>query len=82
MGIAPGLAVGNPADFVTLNAGHPVLYGRTGDHVLDSWVFAARNTCIDTVWKRGQKLVSGWKHRGCESVIRRYLKIFDRIVAK
>jgi formiminoglutamate deiminase len=82
MGIAPGLAVGSPADFVTLNAGHPVLHGRNGDHVLDSWVFAARNTCIDTVWKRGQKLVSGGQHRGSENVIRRYLKVLDQIMAK
>jgi formiminoglutamate deiminase len=82
MGIAPGLAAGNAADFVTLDAAHPVLHGRTGDQLLDSWIFAARNTCIDTVWKRGEKLVSGGRHRANESVTRRYLKVVDRIMTE
>jgi formiminoglutamate deiminase len=82
MGIAPGLAVGHAADFVTLNAAHPVLHGRTGDQLLDSWVFAARNNCVDTVWKRGKKLVSGGRHRENESVTRRYLKVVDRIMTE
>ncbi len=63
MGIAPGLAVGHPADFVTLNSAHPALHGRKGDQLLDNWIFAARNSCIDTVWKRGQKLVSNGQHK-------------------
>jgi formiminoglutamate deiminase len=82
MGITPGLAIGNAADFVTLNAAHPVLHGRTGDQLLDSWIFAARNTCIDTVWKRGKKLVSGGRHRANENVTRRYLKVVDRIMTE
>lgn len=82
MGIEPGLAVGHAADFVTLNAAHPMLHGRTGDRLLDSWIFAARNTCIDTVWKRGEKLVSGGRHRASESVTRRYLKVVDRIMTE
>jgi formimidoylglutamate deiminase len=82
MGIAPGLAVGNAADFVTLNAAHSVLHRRSGDQLLDSWVFAARNNCVDTVWKRGKKLVSGGRHRANESVTRRYLKAVDRIMTE
>ena len=82
MGIAPGLAVGHAADFVTLDATHPGLHGRTSDQLLDSWIFAARNTCIDTVWKRGKKLVSGGRHLAGESVTRRYLKAVDRIMAE
>ncbi len=81
MGISPGLAVGCVADFVTLDAAHPALHGRSGDQLLDSWVFAARNTCIDTVWKRGRKLVTGGRHRDAASVTARYLKVLDRILA-
>lgn len=81
MGIKPGLAVGHAADFVTLNAAHPSLHGRTGDQLLDSWVFAARNGCIDTVWKRGRKLVSGGRHVRSVDVTARYLKVIDRIMA-
>ena len=82
MGIEPGLAVGHAADFVTLNAAHPALHGRNGDKLLDAWIFAARNTCIDTVWKRGRKLVSGGRHMDCAQVTARYLKVVDRITAE
>lgn len=82
MGIAPGLAVGHRADFVTLNSAHPALHGRKGDQLLDNWVFAARNTCIDTVWKRGRKLVSDGQHFDCAGVTARYLKVVDRIMSE
>lgn len=80
MGIAPGLAVGHPADFVTLNAAHPGLHGRKGDALLDNWIFAARGGCIDTVWKRGRKVVSGGLHKDGAAVTARYLKVVDRIM--
>ena len=81
MGIAPGLAVGHAADFVTLNAAHPALHGRTGDQLLDNWIFAARNSCIDGVWKRGRKVVSGGKHHNSADVTARYLSAVGRIMA-
>ena len=81
MGIEPGLAVGHPADFVTLNAQHPALHGRSGDQLLDSWVFAARNDCVDTVWKRGRKVVSGGRHIESAFITARYLNVVDRILA-
>ena len=82
MGIAPGLAVGHAADFVTLDATHPALHGRKGDQLLDSWIFASQHGCIDSVWKRGQKLVSGGRHKHSADVTRRYLKVVDRILAE
>jgi cytosine/adenosine deaminase-related metal-dependent hydrolase len=81
MGIAPGLAPGHPADFVTLSHDHPALHGRSGDRLLDAWIFAARDRCIDTVWKRGKKLVSGGQHKDSAGVTARYLKVVDRIMA-
>jgi formimidoylglutamate deiminase len=80
MGIAPGLAVGCSADFVTLDATHPALHARVGDQLLDGWIFAARNSCIDTVWKRGRMLVSGGQHRDRIAVTSRYLRVVDRIM--
>ncbi len=81
MGIAQGLAPGNAADFVTLNADHPALHGRKGDQLLDNWVFAARGNCVDTVWKRGLQLVSGGRHSHREPITARYLKVIERIIA-
>jgi len=80
MGIAPGLAVGHPADFVTLDAAHPALHGRKGDQLLDNWIFAARGGCVDSVWKRGRQVVSGGQHSESAAVTARYLKVVDRIM--
>ncbi len=80
--IKPGFAVGHPADFVTLNAAHPALHGRKGDQLLDNWIFAARNGCIDTVWKRGRKQVSGGQHVASADITTRYLKVVDRIMTQ
>ena len=80
MGIDHGLAVGHSADIVTLNADHPALQGRNGDQLLDNWVFAARNSCVDHVWRRGRKCVSEGKHRDAVDVTNRYLKVVERIL--
>ncbi len=82
MGISPGLSIGHAADFVTLNPAHPALHGRKGDQLLDNWIFAARRNCIDTVWKRGRKVVSGGQHFDSAAVTARYLKVVDRIMCE
>jgi cytosine/adenosine deaminase-related metal-dependent hydrolase len=82
MGIAPGLAVGHAANFVTLDAAHPALHSRHGDQWLDNWIFAARTGCIDTVWTRGQKQVADGKHKRSAEITTRYLQVVDRIMAE
>ncbi len=82
MGISQGLTIGNSADFVSLKANHPGLHGQRGDLLLDHWIFAARNTCIDSVWRRGRKLVSDGRHQDSDAVMSRYLKAVDRILAE
>lgn len=81
MDIAPGLAVGHAADFVTLAPTHPALHGRSGDSLLDGWVFAARNSCVDAVWKGGRQVVADGKHRDSAALTARYLAVIDRIMA-
>jgi formiminoglutamate deiminase len=58
---AAGIAVGRSADLLTLAAGHPTLAGKTGDSILDAWIFAEGGS-IDCVWSRGRKLVEGGRH--------------------
>ena len=41
LGAGPaGIAPGNAADLVSLDAGHPTLAGKHGDAILDAWIFA------------------------------------------
>lgn len=81
VGIAPGLAVAHSADFMTLDPRHPAMHGRSGDQLLDNMVFASRSNCIDSVWRRGERLVSAGRHRDAIHVTQRYLAVVDRILS-
>ncbi|HLY53464.1 MAG TPA: hypothetical protein VKQ31_10680, partial [Steroidobacteraceae bacterium] len=68
----PGLVAGAPFDVVTLAAASVDLVGRAGDELLDSWIFAGGRGLIDCVWRAGEKLVSGGRHRKRADIERRY----------
>ena len=57
-----GLAPGAAADIVALSPDHPVLVGKSGDALLDSWIFAGGAEAVDCVWTRGRKCVEGGRH--------------------
>jgi formiminoglutamate deiminase len=74
-----GLTQGAPADIVTLDVNDPVFAGRSGDAILDSWLFA-RGT-VDSVWKQGIKVVSRGRHHSRETITRRYKETLSRILS-
>lgn len=80
LGITSGIAAGMRADIITLNLEHPSLYGRSSDQLLDSWIFAANQNCIDTVWRHGRKLVSQGRHIAAEPIKTRYKQTLKRIL--
>jgi formimidoylglutamate deiminase len=65
-----GLAVGQQADFVVLNAQHPALQGLDAPDMLSAHVFAShRSSAIDSVWTAGRCRVSGGHHAERQSAI-------------
>ena len=72
LGVASGLLVGAPADLVELDPDHPALIARDGDALLDSWVFAARNGAVRSVWRQGRQLVRDGRHPQREAVAARF----------
>ena len=59
-----GLAVGQQADAVVLDARHPALQGLSAPDMLSAHVFAShRSSAIDEVWVGGQALVTAGQHR-------------------
>ncbi len=66
------LAPGARADFVTLDHSHPTLAGRSGDGLLDAFIFADGRGMIDGVWCGGRQRVVGGRHVAREAVVRRY----------
>ncbi|WHZ09856.1 MAG: Formiminoglutamic iminohydrolase [Burkholderiaceae bacterium] len=58
-----GLAAGQQADFVVLDANHVALHGLTAPQMLSAHVFASHRTCaIDAVWVAGRAQVSAGRH--------------------
>ena len=76
-----GLQVGASADIVSLDADHPVLTGKHGDALLDAWIFAARGGAVDTVWRRGVRVVEAGRHVRAEAIAARYRATLARVLA-
>ncbi|HYZ48085.1 MAG TPA: formimidoylglutamate deiminase [Sphingomonas sp.] len=81
LGTTFGLAVGNGADIVSLNAEHPSLIGRSGDALLDGWIFGANRPAVDCVWRAGLNVVRGGVHLARGDVARRYRETLGKLLA-
>ncbi|WP_269791804.1 formimidoylglutamate deiminase [Stenotrophomonas sp. Iso1] len=81
LGVGAGLAVDAPADLLELETEHPSLHGRQGDALLDSWLFAARNGALRSVWRNGREWVRAGRHVNREAITTRYRAALSRILA-
>ncbi len=77
-----GLAVGSAADIVSLDANHVSLTGRQGSALLDAFVFAAGKDAVDCVWRRGDKLVNGGRHKSRDAIEARYRKVLSDLLSQ
>jgi formimidoylglutamate deiminase len=83
LGMTPaqtGIAVGAPADFVSLDLASPTLVGRRDDALLDSLIFAGGSRCIDGVWRAGVRLVEKGRHRARDAVAERFRTALARVL--
>lgn len=81
LGAGPSqIAAGASADFVSLDGKHPSLAGKTGDAILDAWIFA-NGTKVDCVWVHGRKLVSGGIHARRDAIAERFRKVMTALSA-
>jgi formiminoglutamate deiminase len=76
-----GLAAGASLDLVTLREDHPALLERHGDEILDSWIFAGGRELIDCVWRAGERVVSGGRHRDRPALLARYARALRKLRA-
>ena len=67
-----GLVEGAFADIVSLDDQSVILAGRSGDAILDSWIFAAGRSPVDCVWARGRKVVQDGRHHEREPIAERF----------
>ncbi len=66
------IAVGRLADLVALDADAIDLEGRSGDAVLDSYLFAGDDGLVTDVWSAGRHLVTDGRHGEREAITAAY----------
>ncbi len=77
-----GIRALSPADLIALDPNHDALADRSGDAILDGWIFAARSSAIDCVWRYGRKVVSGGRHVLRERIASRYRASIKRLAGR
>ncbi|MCX8570658.1 MULTISPECIES: formimidoylglutamate deiminase [Hyphomicrobiales] len=81
LGAGPAcIAKGSAADLVSLDASHPTLAGKSGDAILDAWIFAGAGK-TDSVWVRGRKVVTGGAHFRREAIAARFRAVMIELTA-
>ena len=79
LGAGPtGIAADNAADLVSLDAGHPTLAGKSGDAILDAWIFANGGS-VDCVWARGRKVVAGGRHHARAEIAKTFRAVMTKL---
>jgi len=76
----PEIVAGAPADLIALDGGHVSLTGKTGDAILDAWIFGGTEA-VDAVWVAGGKQVAGGRHVARDTIAERYRTVMRKLVA-
>jgi formimidoylglutamate deiminase len=75
--IAPGLR----CDLVELDETHPSLLGRSGDNLLDAWVFGPQDRMVRRVAVAGRVVVEGGRHVKERDMLDGFAKAMQRLGA-
>lgn len=79
---AAGLKAGAVADIISLDAGHVLFAGRSGDAVIDSWIFAGgRAVLVDCVWACGCRVVTNGRHHHRDAIASRFRRALEGLLA-
>jgi formiminoglutamate deiminase len=81
LGVVGGIEPGAAADLVSLDASHPSFHAK-GGNPLDAFIFAAARGAVDCVWRRGDRVVEGGRHRLRDAVADRYRQVLARLLSR
>ena len=68
------ISVGAWADLMALDSDHVDLAGRSGDTLLDAWIFAGDDRMVTDVWSAGRHLVKEGRHVRRDAIVSAYRK--------
>ena len=77
---AAGVSSAGDDDRIILRANAIELAGRSGDDVLDAWIFASGRPVIDRVWAGGKLVVDEGRHAGRSDAERNFTKVMAKLV--
>ena len=69
------IAEGHLADLLALDGGHVDLEGRTGDTILDSYIFAGDDRMVREVWSAGRHKVRDGRHVDRDGIVTAYRRV-------
>jgi formimidoylglutamate deiminase len=75
------LTAGSRADVVVLDADHPDLAARAGDHWLDAWIFVAGRSAVKAVLVGGETVVEAGRHAMRSAIETRFKAAMASIMA-
>lgn len=78
LGVETGLAIGKPADFISIQLQTPDLF--SGDVALDSWIFA-NGAKVDSTWVTGIKQVDHGRHRLRDQIEHKFGKVMKELIS-
>jgi len=67
------------ADIIVLGPDNPVIAGREGEAVIDSWIFSGNRPAVRNVYVGGVQLVRDGQHFKQDDIFRRYRAALDRL---
>src|SRR5205823_14599730 len=73
------LAPGYRADIVVLDPDHPALIGRSGDAILDGWIFSGGNSCVKDVYVAGEAVIEERHHSREEEILKDFRAAVKRL---
>lgn len=76
----PLIAVGAPADLVSIDIGEPPFAAVPAAQLIDAWIFASRGG-VDSVWVAGRKQVDGGRHVKRNEISRNFARAMKELAA-
>ncbi|WP_223426151.1 formimidoylglutamate deiminase [Tateyamaria pelophila] len=73
------IEVGYWADMLSLDGTSEHLWGRSGDDILDSWIFAGDDHLVRDVWSAGRHVVVDGKHVARAQIVAAYKQAVDAL---
>ena len=75
------IELGARADLVVLDGAAPLLAGKTGDAILDSYVFSGGNELVKDVYVGGKQLIADGHHRDEKEIASDFAAVMERLLA-